>query len=164
MWRWLLAAILVLVFFASSVAAFGRGAPIVGGPCLVALSVIWIWRNGGKHAFAAILVVLTAMTVYILLSPAVSGRRETDRRAYCANNLHSIALALLSYDQGGSCLTHYWHGGGHPRTAATKSVLATHPAPPKLLSGASSAPLHRPTMTLVEARSPAGPQTLRHGP
>ena len=45
MWRPLLTAILVLVFVASSVAAFGPWGMALAGWLLAIVSVVWLWRG-----------------------------------------------------------------------------------------------------------------------
>ena len=89
--------VLLVIFVASSLAAFEEGAIYVAGLLLVMLLGLHRWRMGDKSGkavfFAALLILAILVGSVCLIVP-----RETSRSGFCRNNLHQLALALLHYE------------------------------------------------------------------
>jgi hypothetical protein len=102
--RWL-AAILVLVFVASSVAAFAPGAPIVAGCLFAVLGLAWLWFPGWKGEAKALFAVgvIAIPLVAVFLLPAVQAAREAGIRLECNCHLKQIGCALLNYHDRNGC-------------------------------------------------------------
>jgi hypothetical protein len=105
--RRLLAAILILIFLASSVAALGPVGLPVAAWLLAMPGGIWLWRVGGKRADKWLLAVgiflLTGILIALLLPGGPAVVTKEMRRAHCADNLKRIGLALLSYQEAYKC-------------------------------------------------------------
>ena len=100
MWRQCFTTILVLLFVASSVAAFGPGGLLAAGYLLAFLGVVFLWRQGQRREawiLAAVLIGVPALLA--LLRQFDSQVRESGRHPTCGNNLKAVATALYTYQE-----------------------------------------------------------------